>query len=129
MKKLTVEEERILVDSMIDLYAAAHCRNSQIPDAEVPDTEALKDYAHRRIEQCRYRNEPEKPFCNVCPVHCYKPEMRRQIRSVMRYSGPRILLRHPFLSVAHLIGTIRSKKKPPPLPGKRAELRKEDGDV
>lgn len=111
MHKMTVEEEVRLVDSMIDLYAAAHRDNPPGSDAEVPDTAALKAYAHKRIEQCRYRSGQEKPFCNVCPVHCYKPEMRRQIRSVMRYSGPRMLVRHPVLTLMHLIGIIRSKKR------------------
>ena len=111
MHKMTIEDEVRLVDSMIDVYAAAHRKNDPKSDTAVPDTEALKSYTHRRIEQCRYRNERKKPFCNVCPVHCYKPEMRRQIRSVMRYSGPRMLLRHPILSIGHLIGTIRSRKE------------------
>ena len=29
-----------------------------------------------------------KTFCSACKVHCYKPEMREQIRTVMRWSGP-----------------------------------------
>lgn len=111
MHKMTVEEEVRLVDLMINVYAAAHRDDRARSDAKVLDTEALKTYAHKRIEQCRYRSAREKPFCNVCPVHCYKPEMRQQIRSVMRYSGPRMLFRHPVLSLMHLIGTIRSKKR------------------
>lgn len=117
MHKMTVEDEIRLVDSMIDLYAVAHHSYSSQVDAEnidaaVPDTEALKAYTHKRIEQCRYRSEKQKKtFCNVCPIHCYKPEMRRQIRAVMRYSGPRMLFRHPILSLQYLIGTIRSKKE------------------
>ena len=27
----------------------------------------------------------EKTFCANCKVHCYKPEMREQIRQVMRF--------------------------------------------
>ena len=46
MHKMTVEDEIRLVDSMIDLYAAAHHSHSSQVDAEnidaaVPDTEAL----------------------------------------------------------------------------------------
>ena len=118
MHNMTEEDEIRLVDLMIDLYAAAHRHepsksNAEVIDAAVPDIEALKAYTHKRIEQCRYRSKQEKPFCNVCPVHCYKPEMRRQIRAVMRYSGPRMLFRHPVLSLQHLIGTIRSKRSRP----------------
>ena len=117
MHKMTVEDEIRLVDSMLDLYAAAHPHASSQSDVEsraeeeTIDIETLKAYTHKRIEQCLYRNEQRKPFCNVCPVHCYKPEMRHQIRAVMRYSGPRMLFRHPVLSIQHLIGTIRAKKK------------------
>ena len=31
-----------------------------------------------------------KPVCSICRIHCYKPEMRQQLRAVMRYAGPRI---------------------------------------
>lgn len=74
------------------------------------DTEKLKAYAHKQITQCRFRSQQKKPFCNVCPVHCYKPAMREKIRLVMRYSGPRMLLRHPVLCLLHLIGTLKSKR-------------------
>ena len=113
MHQMTEEDEVRLVDAMIDLYAALYAAAStQNPqaDTEIIDAEALKVYTHARIAQCRYRSQGKKPFCNVCPVHCYKPEMRRQIRAVMRYSGPRMLFRHPLLCLQHLIGTIRSKK-------------------
>ena len=65
---MTVEDEVRLVDSMIDLYAAAHHTHSSQVDAEnidaaVPDLEALKAYTHKRIEQCRYRSgKQKKPF-------------------------------------------------------------------
>jgi hypothetical protein len=40
-------------------------------------------------------------------VHCYKPDMREKVRAVMRYAGPRMLRRHPVLSVLHLIDSLR----------------------
>jgi hypothetical protein len=33
--------------------------------------------------------------------------MREQVRSVMRYSGPRMLASHPLLAAAHLIDARR----------------------
>jgi hypothetical protein len=38
--------------------------------------------------------------------------MREQIRQVMRYAGPRMLLHHPIHAVLHLLDGIR---KPPTL--------------
>ena len=32
-----------------------------------------------------------KPVCAECTVHCFKPDMRSQIRDVMRFAGPGLL--------------------------------------
>jgi hypothetical protein len=66
---------------------------------------ALAEYSRRRVEQCRFGED--KPTCSHCPVHCFRPEMREQIRVVMRYSGPRMTLRHPYLAVRHLLDARR----------------------
>lgn len=54
-----------------------------------------------RLDRCIY--SPNKPTCVNCPTHCYKPDMREQIRVVMRYAGPRMLAKHPMLAILHLI--------------------------
>ena len=58
-------------------------------------------YARLRLEKCRYG--ADKPTCANCETHCYRPAMRERVRVVMRYSGPRMLKRHPLLAVAHLV--------------------------
>jgi hypothetical protein len=65
------------------------------------DCAELLAYARVRLDRCRYGTE--KPACSACPTHCYKPAMRERVREVMRYSGPRMLKRHPVLAVAHLV--------------------------
>ena len=74
-----------------------------------PQCQALLDYAHQRLERCKFGNE--KPSCTRCPVHCYKPAMRQQIRQVMRFSGPRMLLHNPVLAIRHLWDFLMSKIK------------------
>lgn len=61
----------------------------------------LLAYARLRLEKCRYGSD--KPTCANCATHCYAPTMRERVREVMRYSGPRMLARHPVLAVAHLV--------------------------
>lgn len=51
-----------------------------------------------------------KTFCSACKVHSYKPEMREQIRTVMRWSGPRMLFVHPVLAIRHMKETMKAKK-------------------
>ena len=79
------------------------------------DCAALLAYARRRLAACRYGSD--KPTCAKCPTHCYKPAMREQVREVMRYSGPRMLRRHPVLAVVHLL----DRRRDVPAPAPRAE--------
>ena len=72
-----------------------------------PQCQALLDYAHQRLEHCKFGED--KPSCTRCPVHCYKPAMREQIRQVMRYSGPRMLLHDPIMAIRHLWDFLRAK--------------------
>ena len=74
-----------------------------------PVCQELLDYARLRSEKCPFMKE--KTFCANCKVHCYKPEVREQIRQVMRFSGPRMLIYHPVLAVWHLICSKKESKK------------------
>jgi hypothetical protein len=65
------------------------------------DCRELHDYAQLRLTRCPFG--PDKPTCAHCRVHCYRPEMRERVRDVMRFAGPRMLSRHPWLAVMHLL--------------------------
>jgi hypothetical protein len=39
--------------------------------------------------------------------------MRRRIRAVMRYAGPRILFRHPMLALRHMLDGLQRPPEPP----------------
>ncbi len=79
-----------------------YCRKLHHPvNGICEECRLLIEYAEQRTEQCRFGKD--KPICVKCPVHCYKPEMREKIREVMRFSGPRMLTRHPYLAVMHIM--------------------------
>ena len=71
-----------------------------------PECAALLDYAHRRLDSCRFGNG--KPSCRKCTVHCYRADMRERIRTVMRWAGPRMIFRHPMAATRHLLRELRS---------------------
>ena len=50
-----------------------------------------------------------KTFSSQCKVHCYKKDKRDQIRKVMRFSGPRMLVYHPIMAIRHLYYQITDK--------------------
>lgn len=64
------------------------------------ECEELLGYAFCRLDRCPFG--ADKSTCVDCPIHCYQPAMRSRVQAVMRYAGPRMLLRHPLLALLHL---------------------------
>ena len=75
------------------------------------DCQALADYAAKRLALCPYG--ADKPTCVNCKIHCYGPRQREQVRDTMRYAGPRMMLRHPYLAVMHVVD---GRRPAPPKP-------------
>jgi len=74
------------------------------------------------------RESPRAPSARGLPVSApscgYSAAMREQVRVVMRYAGPRMLRRHPWLALAHIVDGRRpapdlpaAPKRPPSAPG------------
>ncbi len=94
------------VGAMIALY----CRDHHGTQRELcADCDELLRYAGQRTEHCPLI--ADKPTCAHCPVHCYKPAMRERIRTVMRYAGPRMMWRHPILTILHLVEGWRDRSR------------------
>lgn len=93
-----MEREIETVRLMINLYCRGHHGSKENLCSECG---RLFHYAKKRLEQCPFKEN--KPQCSKCAVHCYKPDMREKIKAVMKYSGPRMLCRHPILTVKHYL--------------------------
>ena len=81
---------------MIRLY----CRRKEGNKELCPQCLELLEYARMRLSRCPFGEN--KTTCRLCPVHCYKPEMKKRMQEVMRYAGPRMLLYHPTAACRHL---------------------------
>jgi hypothetical protein len=100
-----IKRERETVELMIKLY----CKNHHFNNKELcTECNGLLEYADIRLGKCPYKEE--KPPCSKCPIHCYEPDYRTKIRSIMRYSGPRMLFRHPILAIYHKIDGSKKVK-------------------
>ena len=93
--KSKIEKEKAIVEKMIRLY----CRHKEGNKTLCSDCKEIIDYAHKRLDNCKYGER--KTSCKRCPIHCYKPEMKVKIKSIMRYSGPRIFFYHPLITIKH----------------------------
>ena len=100
------EREKKTVALMIRLYCRKKHRTKK---ALCPECQVLHDYAMLRSDKCPFMET--KTFCSNCKVHCYKKDMREKIRTVMRFSGPRMILHHPLMAVRHVIESRKEKKR------------------
>ncbi|MGF7482856.1 nitrous oxide-stimulated promoter family protein [Providencia sp. SP181] len=109
-----INREIQTIEKMINIYEKAHSTPNDIPDYY----QKLFTYAVNRLEKCRYGEA--KPACKQCPIHCYQPKMREQMKAVMRWAGPKMLLHHPILAIRHLLDDRKPVPKLPAKVNKRA---------
>ena len=94
------------LEAMIEI----HCRGHHGAAAPLcAECRELLAYAGARLERCRFG--AGKPACANCPVHCYHPARRQQVKAVMRYAGPRMIRQHPLLSLRHWLDGFRKAPK------------------
>ena len=110
------------METMVRMY----CRRHHHPGggALCGECAALLEYARRRLERCVFGDA--KPTCANCVVHCYKADMRERMRVVMRWAGPRMLLRHPLMAIVHW---LEGRRPAPMLPARAARARVTAADV
>lgn len=103
-KNQRIKREKETIKVMITRY----CRDQHSRDGYPCDEcRELLDYALVRLSNCPFQEN--KTTCGNCPIHCYKPNLREKIRKVMRFSGPRMIYRHPLMAIRHIIDGFRKK--------------------
>jgi hypothetical protein len=108
MSSRRIRRERKTISIMIGMY----CRDRHHGhDGSLCDRcTKLHDYAMQRIDKCPLCLS--KPTCANCLIHCYKADMRERVRTVMRYSGSRMMGRHPVLALLHKLDGLRTVDLP-----------------
>ncbi|MDO4290430.1 MAG: nitrous oxide-stimulated promoter family protein [Eggerthellaceae bacterium] len=102
------EREMRTISQMVALFCAAnHASDARVERAHCgervcSECARLDAYAVMRTRRCRKMDA--KISCEKCENHCYRSDERERIRAVMRFSGPRMLTKHPVAAVRHLLG-------------------------
>ena len=100
--------EWLTIQTMVGIYCRAHHPVSN--GVLCHQCEEFLDYAERRLEKCPYGED--KPTCSNCPIHCYKPDRRDHVKKIMRFAGPRMIFRHPWLAISHTLDGFRKARHP-----------------
>jgi hypothetical protein len=97
-----IEREEKTISIMIDMY----CKNEHEQDTICEECQKLKEYAYFRLSKCPFQEK--KPACQNCKIHCYKPGMKDFVKDVMKKSGPKMILKHPYFAVMHVVDTMKT---------------------
>ncbi|WNJ95586.1 nitrous oxide-stimulated promoter family protein [Vibrio ruber] len=110
------------IRAMMKIYCAKYHHGTPLCES----CATLLQYAEQKLDRCPYGQQ--KPACNQCPIHCYKPEPKAQIRVIMRDSGPRMLLHHPILAIRHLYHEKQACPDKPQINASNRHQRKQNPD-
>lgn len=97
-----IARERRTVVAMVRMFCRDRHHSS---DTLCPECRDLLGYAVARLVACPFGER--KPACSKCTVHCYRPAERESMRTVMRHSGPWMVLEHPILAILHVMDGFR----------------------
>jgi hypothetical protein len=97
-----LERENKTIKAMIDIYCK---KNHHSTLGSCGSCGKIYDYASYRIDRCPHKNS--KPACTKCEIQCFSNKMKEEIKKIMRFSGPRMLIYHPILSLFHYIDKFR----------------------
>ena len=79
LKQARWERERRTMEAMIVCY----CRGTHgSMHGLCAECRELLEYATTRLQRCPFQQN--KPTCAHCPIHCYQPKRREQVKAVMR---------------------------------------------
>ncbi|MFV0412969.1 MAG: nitrous oxide-stimulated promoter family protein [Oscillospiraceae bacterium] len=106
---MTVEKKRRAEMKTLAKMVRIYCRGHRHAGAQgklCGGCAVLLEYALARTGRCP--RMAEKTFCSRCPAPCYGPEMAAQIKTVMKFSGPRMLFHSPVLALRHLLAMAKT---------------------
>jgi hypothetical protein len=114
LTNLAIEHPRIIrekktIQFMVQIYCKNHHHTA---DGQLcSECNEFFEYAKLRLDKCSFGEK--KSTCGKCLIHCYKPDMKLKVKAIMRYSGPRMLLKHPTLALHHAVDGFKKPKKKP----------------
>ena len=108
LEKGALKREAVLLEAMVRDFCKRHHND---PKGLCDDCRAFLVYALTRLACCPYGEK--KPTCAKCKIHCYRAQEKDSVRAIMRYSGPKMMLPHPLLTLEHLIKNLKEAPEKP----------------
>ena len=86
---------------MTEIFCHAH---HDTKEGMCPECEDFYLYAVKRLACCPFGEK--KPVCGSCKIHCFGKGYKEKAKEIMAFSGPRLILKHPYLSFRHFSSIV-----------------------
>lgn len=104
-----IRKEVETIRIMTEIYCSAHHGTEK--GNLCPECEEFYLYSAKRLACCPFGEN--KPVCAKCKIHCFGKEFKGKAKAIMAFAGPRLVLRHPILSLRHLMALRREAPDKP----------------
>ena len=101
-----LRREHETIQAMVKIYCSKHHQSEKKEVCN--DCAELIRYARKKLEKCPFQEN--KSTCGKCTIHCYKKDMKEKVIAIMRYSGPKMIRKHPVMAFQHFLDS----RKPAP---------------
>ena len=97
-------KDRKTLEAIGRIYCSAHHESDKDAAGLCPWCRETIDATLARTAICPYGHEGN---CQDCDIHCQRGEAQMRIKEIMRYSAPRMTLRHPIMTAGYLRKKLR----------------------
>lgn len=91
--------------TLLSLMVQDYCKQHHDCESLCDECHQFLVYALTRLACCPFGEK--KPTCAKCKIHCYRASEKETARTIMRQTGPKMLLKHPLLTAEHLMKNLR----------------------
>ncbi|MFV0471907.1 MAG: nitrous oxide-stimulated promoter family protein [Paludibacteraceae bacterium] len=103
----SIKYEIATIEKMIHIYCRK--KHSTAKGRLCETCNSMLAYATTRLTKCPFGDE--KGACADCKIHCYNKQKREEMREIMRFSGPRMLIYYPKDFLLHIFVDRKKKKR------------------
>lgn len=102
----SLDRDRATLVAIGSIYCKAHHGSAAAGSKLCSECAELVEYAMVRTQKCPNNHEGN---CKDCAIRCYNGAMRDRVKAMMAYSAPRMLVRHPVMTVRYLRKKIKGR--------------------
>lgn len=101
-----IQRDLRTLQAMGSIYCGAHHAGVSKDAAGLcEECAATIKFTHDRASACPYDHRGN---CKDCAIKCNRGDQKERIKAIMRYAAPRMLFKHPLMTLEYVVKKLRS---------------------